>query len=62
MNHTIDPAALWDTLQGALLMPDFCRALGLTADQMDRLLTKLEQNFDFGGLAELQEACPLLSG
>ena len=25
----------------------------LTADQMDRLLTKLEQNFDFGGLAEL---------
>lgn len=25
----------------------------LTADQMDRLLTKLEQNFDFNGLAEL---------
>ncbi len=25
----------------------------LTAGQMDRLLTKLEQNFDFGGLAEL---------
>ena len=25
----------------------------LTADQMDRLLTKLEQNFDFGNLAEL---------
>ena len=25
----------------------------LTADQMDRLLTKLEQNFDFAGLAEL---------
>lgn len=25
----------------------------LTADQMDRLLTKLEQNFDFGSLAEL---------
>ena len=38
MNHTIDPAALWDTLQGALLMPDFCRALGLTADQMERQL------------------------
>ena len=25
----------------------------LTADQMDRLLSKLEQNFDFNGLAEL---------
>lgn len=52
MNHTIDPAALWDTLQGALLMPDFCRALGLTADQMERQLRS------WG----LQEACPLLSG
>ena len=52
MNHTIDPAALWDTLQGALLLPDFCRALGLTADQMERQLRS------WG----LQEACPLLSG
>jgi hypothetical protein len=52
MNHTIDPVALWDTLQRALLMPDFCRALGLTADQMERQLRS------WG----LQEACPLLSG
>ena len=47
---TFDAVVAYVERTGAALVSG---TTGYTPDQMDRLLTKLEQNFDFNGLAEL---------